>query len=254
VVVGERRWDALYGAFAGVARPAAIEGCPCCHPPEEGEALLRSPLRTLDAEALGEYAFYAMATMGTAEDFRYLAPRVLELVASGRLQSTFIENVLGKLTAAGWTSWSAPEQAAVGDVLDGFWDDSLARFPADYAIDDIVCGLCAAVGDLRPFLDRWTAALATEAGAQHLADFLDENLRVLLKHRGDRLQNSFWRTPLPTPGVQLVGWLFSPELRTAVEAAFHRAVTEAAEEALDRVDRYLGLLAPDLSGSDLSGS
>ena len=54
--------------------------------------------------------------------------------------------------------------------------------------------------------------------------------------------------------MQLVVWLLSPELRTSVEAAFHRAVTQAAEEALDRVDRYLGLLASDRSGSDLSGS
>jgi hypothetical protein len=43
----------------------------------------------------------------------------------------------------------------------------------------------------------------------------------------------------------VVGWLRSPELRAAVEAAFHRAVGGAALEALDRAEHYLGLVASE---------
>ncbi|MHA6758897.1 hypothetical protein [Streptacidiphilus sp. PAMC 29251] len=248
--------EGLYEAFAGVAKPLGMQGCPCCITPEEIAELLRPPLRSMDAEQLDQYLRSAMHTVGTAEDFRYFAPRVLELVVSGDLKHLDIEIALGRLGAAGWTSWSEAERTAVGEVLDAFWDASLACFTTAYSIDEILCALSGAVADLTSFLDRWTAALdgGSAAAAQHLAEFVEANAAVLFKRRGTRLANAFWqRAAVP----QVVAWLRSAGLRAAVEAAFHRAcsseaeaeveagIEAAAEVALDLADRYLGMFASD---------
>ena len=236
----------MYQAFAQVAKPGQIDACPHCHSRAESAALLGPRLRELDADVLGRYATSAMHTVGTAEDYRYFAPRLLELVVTGQYHGWFTETVFDRLGAARWTAWPEPQRGAVAAVLDAFWDASLARSPALYPVDEVLCGLGCARPDLRPCLDRWTAALDGGAAALHLAEFLDDNVAVLLKRGGTRLSNAFWN-PAAVPRV--VGWLRSPGLRAAVEAAFHRAVGGPALEALDRAEHYLGLLAPEAPAS-----
>ena len=67
--------QSLYEVFARHLKPAAIVSCPCgCTKPEETAPLLAAPLRELPSADLINYAFSAISTQGSVDDFRYFLP------------------------------------------------------------------------------------------------------------------------------------------------------------------------------------
>jgi hypothetical protein len=93
------RYDALYLAFAHRPRPARVRGCPCCVGAAREASLLAAPLRELDAETLGFYAFKAMSTFGREEDFLYFFPRIAELFAGGETLGALCLDILARKIA-----------------------------------------------------------------------------------------------------------------------------------------------------------
>ena len=110
------------------------------------------PLGDLLAADLERYAFKAMSTLGTVQDFKHFLPRLLELVArDGEIGSTDVEVVLGKLRYAGWTRWPQDERVCLEQFLAALWRHGLATFPSSPEVDVCLCGIGNAVDDLSPF-------------------------------------------------------------------------------------------------------
>lgn len=166
--------ERLYDAFGDVPRPQRVAGCPHCVSPGEELALVSRPLRELSAEDLERYAFKAMSTWGTWEDFRYFAPRVLDLAASGAMVWPGFEVVCGKLDQAGLRSW--PQRPAVDEFLRAFWAVTLHRFPASLPVSEVMWGVAMVARDLSPYLAEWEG-LATVASIRHLRAAAESELR-----------------------------------------------------------------------------
>jgi hypothetical protein len=77
--------ERLYVVFSGYSRPRRLEGCPCCTSTAEAALLLRKPLRALTVPELEHYAFKALTTWGTLDDYKYFIPRIIELSQSRSL-------------------------------------------------------------------------------------------------------------------------------------------------------------------------
>lgn len=163
----------LQVAFAGVPRPERVAGCPHCVTSADEQSLLSQPLRNLPAAALGRYAVKAMSTWGTEADFRYFAPRLLDLTVSGAMSWPGFEIVCRKLAMAGLASW--PEQPAVEEFLRAVWSDTLRQFPSQLMITDVMRGAALITSDAGPYLAEWEQ-LATIAMTRQLREAAESEL------------------------------------------------------------------------------
>jgi hypothetical protein len=225
--------ERLYSAFAGVRRPAHVEGCPCCVEPDADLPLLTRPLRVLTARDLSRYAAKALNTWGGADDFHYFAPRLLELSTAGALDWPDIEIVFGKLAQAGWRE--RPQRQAIEDFMAAFWSSTLARHPTRPRIDGVLCALGCAGIDLSVRLIEWEA-LAGEPAIRHLHELATSEL-TWSKGR-PRLLNAFWDTAGPQYR-QVVDWLTGGAAAAAVSAAFARTDSEEPLGLLAEIDQAL---------------
>ena len=128
----------VYWAFAGYGRPATFLGCPCggCWGSmayEVDEVVVPSPggdrpLRELAPEEVENLIATVPGTSGDVDLFKHYLPRLLELVAEGRLTSDWAgaDRVVETLEAEDpdgevrWKQWPEPESRAVGRFLDRF--------------------------------------------------------------------------------------------------------------------------------------
>ncbi|MGP4022798.1 hypothetical protein [Actinomadura sp. 3N407] len=223
----------LYAAFADVPRPAELHGCPCCVGPDEGRPLLAHPLRDLTAEDLARYAAKALNTWGGPEEFRYFAPRLLELAADDAFGWPDPEIVFTKFREAGWHDW--PQRGAVIAFFHAFWTRTLAGYPTCPSVDTALCALGGAGPDMGPFLDEW-GALTSEQAIRHLHEFV--SLEPTWRRQRPRLGNAFWDTS-SRPYRQVVAWLTGGPAADAVSAAFARLEDEAALQLLEEIDSRL---------------
>ncbi|MEU6036975.1 hypothetical protein ABZ801_16365 [Actinomadura sp. NPDC047616] len=230
----ERAVEGLYAAFEDVPRPRVVAGCPCCVEPDEDGALLARPLRELGVDDLGRYAAKAMTTWGTDEDFRYFAPRLLELAADDAFGWPSVEIVFGKLGMVPWPQW--PQREALERFLAAFWSRTLTRHPAHPDAGTALCALSLAVCDVTPYLDEWER-LDTGAAIRHLRDFATEGL---IRRRGKwvRLRNAHWDTG-GRPHRQAIAWFTEGPALRAVHAAFERTDDEPTLELLLEIEQSL---------------
>ncbi|WP_433143773.1 hypothetical protein ACQPZ8_49095 [Actinomadura nitritigenes] len=222
--------EALHGAFAEVPRPVRVHGCPCCVAADEDRPLLARPPRDLTAEDLARYAAKALGTWGDEADFRYFAPRLLELAADDAFAYPDPEAVFGKLSRAGWERW--PQRGAIAAFLHAFWTRSLTGHPGPLRIRTALCALGCATGDVAPHLAAW-GRLASLAAIRHLHDFTADDL--------------VWKRGRPAPRIacpgrpydQVVSWLFEGAAVRAVGDAFEREEDEDALALLTEIDSVL---------------
>ncbi|MDL4818278.1 hypothetical protein [Actinomadura opuntiae] len=225
--------DALYAAFAHVPRPTRVVGCPCCVPPDADRPLLARPPRDLGAQDLARYAAKALSTWGDENDFRYFAPRLLELAAGDAFAYPDTEIVFGKLGQAGWERWG--QRDAVAAFLDAFWTRTLLDRPGPLPIGRALCALAAALPDVSSHLAGW-ARLPSEAAIRDLRDFAADELTWRGRRPGVRA--GFWDTG-SRPYRQVVAWLTEGAAARAVGDAFERAGDETVLELLAETDSLL---------------
>jgi hypothetical protein len=228
--------DRLYVAFAGEPRPADIEACPCCVSRDQVEALLGpEDLRTLPADVVADYAAHAMTTVGSASDFRYFLPRLLQLAVTDGFDWPDLEIAVGRLRLAGWTAWPADQQRAVRDVLWALWTQTLGQHPSDPDADAVLCAIGNAEPDISGYLAFWASSLGTgeAAPALHLSDLISWSARV--ENGRWRLLNGFWEHR----DGQVADWLAAHSTRAAVRAGFDAATSEPALAALADIDALL---------------
>jgi hypothetical protein len=176
-------------------------------------AALAGPVAEVAPEAIDRWLPHAVTTWGRPEDVRALTPRVLELLARGRL-TTFPEVLFGKLRLAGVSTWTVEEQAAVEDLVTAVWLAGLIRHPAATGVPAwrLLVGLAELGDELSPFLDDWLLMLtsgAPEAATArlHLHDLVA--VVELQERMGAGVAGLFW-TPRPTEAARLETWLSSP--------------------------------------------
>jgi hypothetical protein len=193
--------EVVYSAFCPVARPVKIDGCRCCIDDREVYVMMNKPLRELSAAELSSYASSVFLTVGSAADYRYYLPRIVEHVANVDGWWPGPELLGRSLACAGWTKWSEDERGAVA----GFFEAILrhhARLRAGYDIGDWLCGIAAAGVDMAPFMkilweDPEAAVALFRVNAASLA--------------GGGLQNGFW-SENPAGMKQVVAWFYSDEV------------------------------------------
>ncbi|GAA2112186.1 hypothetical protein [Actinomadura alba] len=225
--------EQLYTEFAGVRRPARVEGCPCCVEPDADLPLVTRPLRALTVQDLSAYGAKALNTWGDAEDFRYFTPRLLELSTAGDLTWPDIEIVFGKLARAGWRTW--PQRRAIEDFLAAFWSATLARHPTRPRIDAVLCALGCAGVDLAVRLTEWER-LADEPAIRHLHELA--TLELTWRNGRPRLLNAYWDTTGPQYR-EVIDWLTGGAAAVAVSTAFARTDSETSLGLLAEIDQAL---------------
>lgn len=171
---------------------------------------LAVPLPEVPAAAIDRWLPHAATTWGTAEDFKALLPRVVELFAAGRLSAT-PEVLFGKLRQLGVEAWPVEERAALDDLVSALWLATLAHHPArvGYPAWRLLASLAELGGPLTPFLDDWDLLLEQPgplgaSARRHLED-LAQRVRRVRRQAAD-LDGLFW-SPHPTEAARLHRWL-----------------------------------------------
>ena len=133
----------LYDVFAVYPPAQKVEGCPCCVSAKDEAVLHLRPLRELTAKDLGRYAFKALSTWGSANDFKHFLPRLLELAADPYDLSYAIdvEVLFGKLNYAKWRNWPSKEQQATDSYFSALWQWLLTLPIEKWVLDDYLCAI-----------------------------------------------------------------------------------------------------------------
>lgn len=195
--------EGLYEVFTDYPLARKIEGCPCCVSDEDESNLHRKPLRELTSEDLSRYAFKALTTWGTENDFKHFLPRLLELVteADSIACEIDVEVLFGKLHYADWYIWPEQERAAARHYLMALWLFVLSVPMEAVAIDEYLCAIGQAEEDLSSYLDAWLN-LQTDIAINHLFEFVASEDSL---HKG-RLTDAFWQGRREQMS-QVVEWL-----------------------------------------------
>lgn len=191
--------ETIYRDFAAPA-PPVIEGCPCCLSTRGVDVLVTTPLRALSGQELWRYVSGAFLTVGGERDFRYLLPRILDIAINDPGNSNDAEIVLGKLALAGWHSWPRQEREAIAELLDGWFELTVAADIAEAAegfvgreAEGVLCGVARAGLPI----DRWLARLQEPDASPILAD---------LTARYPKCLSGFWED-VPAAFAQLASIL-----------------------------------------------
>jgi len=73
----------LYSVFKDYRLDSHVEGCPCCVTKNDKQLIEAKVLTELSPDDLNRFAFKAMTTWGTVEDFKHFLPRQRELLYQG---------------------------------------------------------------------------------------------------------------------------------------------------------------------------
>lgn len=202
----------LYTAFSTVPRPLQIEFCPCgCTRREEVAALLAGPLRALRFPDLANYSFSAMTTQGSADDFRYFLPRLLERIATEPYKYS-PEILFGKLRYATWETWPEPQRNAVKNYLRRLWLNALITFPIEEKlpafpeIESVLSSIAQTGEMLSPYLQLWDESRPSAAD-EHLIQFVTFYGEDFAE--GQTLSFAFWKAAQPQ-AKELRNWILKP--------------------------------------------
>lgn len=234
----------LYEVFATYPLSPHVTGCPCCVG-EADDALIHSaPLRQLKPDALARYAFKAMTTWGTVDDFRHFLPRIFELVSvDGGGSWIDPEVVFGKLRYGDWDRWPAHERRAIEAYFKAQWLDVLGRFPHPFGADHALRCIGCAAADMTPYLKHWNIS-GSRAAACHFADFLEWNAcGVRLEPTEIWELSSAWWSDRPEQARQVRDWMVADERLEELERAFFAfSDDEVTAGILSEGFNYLGAL------------
>jgi hypothetical protein len=225
----------LYRTFARHKLHGPVVGCPHCTSSADDRQLRSKPLHNLTGDDLERFAFKALTTLGTVDDFKHFLPRLLEIAAELEVGSTNFEIVLGKLCDGDSTHWPDTERAAIEQYFIALWRYVLAAFPSSLDASTCLCGIAQAVDDLTPFLSEWQLNASLPA-LRHLTDFIGQNANEVMKHR--KLRNAFWNGR-ERQMQQVLDWLGHPNISSRLEEAFFQQSTEPMGAELSEAVNYL---------------
>jgi hypothetical protein len=206
----------LYVTFSRYPLAPYVEGCPHCVGDADNAKLHSVPLRELSAEDLGRFAFKALSTWGTEDDFRHFLPRIFELLPNRLSGIVDPPTVIGKLAYGNWRSWPANEVCSVNLYLEALWISLLkgTSLVVSISADELLSGYSQLFDDLTPLLDEWDATTELRA-TRHLAEFVERHVEQLLQ--SGRISAPWWQEPGRS---QVSTWLSEASRLTRLEEAF----------------------------------
>lgn len=223
----------LYNAF-DAPRPLAIDGCPCCTTPQELRELVVTPLRQLDSALLGRYAFKAMSTMGSEQDYLYFLPAILEeyFLAGGILGAADLDLIIYKAVSCGL---NAEQQKALQDVLQAWWLTLLDRpDAAPFLLWEVLACAYVLGQSWQPYLAAWDGLKSEAATVQLAAFFIDYATTSPSEYHhylDDAAQPQLERLHV---------WLHRPEVAQRLEEAFFADPDGPNAWLFSRALEYLG--------------
>ena len=211
----------LYRTFSRY-RADDLGGCPHCV--AEADALT--------ANDLEHYAFKAMTTWGSVDEFKHFLPRLFEILArDGEADFTLAEIVLSKPGYGKWQKWTRNERVAVDDFFRALWLDLLSRHPHPLSADSCLCGIAGSVPDMTFYLDAWSRSDG-RAAMMHLAEFVGYNAAATRRNTPQRvMRNPFWGDRQPQ-AEQVSHWPLDPARVAQLERAFFACGRHAGGDAL----------------------
>ena len=195
--------------------------------------LSSKPLEELTPEDLEWYAFKAITTFGTVNDFKHFLPRLFELLAYERDFPVDPEVVFGKLPYASWRDWPPMEQRAIDDYLGALWRHTTETLDAAMGMQTCLACIGQAEDSVADYLASWSAAMHHSAVARlRFADFICTG--ILLK---DSL-GMFWEES-PEQGREVIGWLENKvPIKQVRKALTEWTQTPAGREYKHKFDEY----------------
>lgn len=161
--------------------------CPHCEQGGRFRRIPGVPLPELSDEHLAHFAFKAMTTWGSVEDYKHFLPRILEHACNGAPWPGYSwPTITRKLRYAHWEEWTNDERGALQALARALWEPTLARAPdcAVHTPSDVLELIYSLRGEVDAELDAWGRSTELKA-AIHLADLLlgtstfdDANLRA----------------------------------------------------------------------------
>jgi hypothetical protein len=194
--------EQLYAAFADVPKPRAISGCPCCLDDKDIDTLLVTPLREISPSDLSPYAFSAFLTVGSAADYAYFLPRILEISGTDDAWWPDIEVTGRAIRSCGPDSWPAVRIEALRRLLLSVIAEAIAS-GAYEKLDSWMCAIARMGFEVAPYLEQ-----IAKVPAAVLAYF-EYNARCLPQ---DKLCNAFWELPNAAHD-EIVRWFKSEGIR-----------------------------------------
>lgn len=210
--------EQLYRAFAVVPKPRHIDGCPCCIDRKEIAVLLKRSLRAIAPGELAAYASSAFLTVGSAADYVYFLPRILEVTATDPSWWPDPEVTGRAIRTADPRTWNASQRTALDDYLEAVID-TVIQAKEYYRLDGWACAIARMGFDIRPYLDQ--IAKTPEA----VLVYFEANAESLPRNR---LANAFWELPCPGHDA-VVNWFFSPEVARIPFDAYGCVVTQRSD-------------------------
>jgi hypothetical protein len=203
--------EALYSAFADVPKPQAIEGCPHCIDDKNVDALLMTPLRELHPEHLSSYASSAFLTVGSAADYCYFLPRIVEISSTNDCWWPDIQITGRAIYSCEPDSWPRRRRDALHSVLFAVISEAIESARYD-KLDQWMCGIARMGFPVSPHLDQ----IANESSA--VLSYFEDNADSL---PNGKLSNPFWELPNDSHD-EIVCWFNSdPILRMRIAAYGH---------------------------------
>src|SRR5580704_4130062 len=190
--------EQLYAAFADVPKPREISGCPCCLDDKDVDTLLATPRREIRPRDLSSYASSAFLTVGSAADYAYFLPRILEISATDDTWWPEIEVTGCAIRSCGPDFWPAVRTDALRCFLLSVISEAIAAGAYD-KLDGWMCAIARMGFDVAPHLEQ----IAKDSAA--VLAYFEANARCLPK---DRLCNAFWERPSAAHD-EIVRWFSS---------------------------------------------
>lgn len=216
--------EALYEAFGRYAYRASMPACAHCVSDDDLLALGRQPLAQLPPPLLGRYTIKAVSTWGEVRDFKWLLPRLAELLARGQLPVP-ADALTAKLKRASWHDWPEAEHLAIRGFLHAWWHDGLCGEPeAAEVVKGRLPAVAAAESDLTHYLTHWHSCLGCDDKPLRLTALA--HVRELVCHSRFRpdvpatLERLFWE-PAGPAAAQTSAWLTSPDLAEELDRALY---------------------------------
>ena len=170
--------QAVYQAFAGYDAPhGLLDVCTaCCMDAELEREMRHLPLRQLTQRHFYEYNDSAKSQVQPADEIKYLAPRLLELLGEGARLHHSTELYLDRLGRCELGSFSAAEQSALQGYALAYFAQGLEKwlaasdslFQGDNAFTILLMWAYARV-PLEPLLEHWLDS-DSDASTLHFVD------------------------------------------------------------------------------------
>jgi hypothetical protein len=194
--------EQLYVAFAKVPKPREIAGRRCFLDDKDIHTILATPLREIAPSDLSPYASSAFLTAGSAADYVYFLPRILEISATDDAWWPEIEVTGCAVRSCIPEAWPAMRTEALRGLLAAVIAEAIAAGDPD-KLDSWMCAIGRMGFDVVPYLEQIARVPAA------VLAYFEINVRLLPR---ERLSNAYWEHPSAAHD-EIVRWFKSERIR-----------------------------------------